>query len=112
VEAGAADLVPLDHGDPQASAGAVQRGCVTTRATTDHYDIEVLGQGDHLHSSCSAGNDRTLPTDHQNLNRERHQDGEPADQGGEDEAPGAHAGATIVAAGWGSARTRNPHRLV
>ena len=45
VQARAADLVLLDHGDRQAGGGAVEGGRVAARAAADDDDVELLGHG-------------------------------------------------------------------
>ena len=47
VQAGAADPGLLDHGDPEAGGGAVERGGVPTGPTAQHHDVEVLSHGAH-----------------------------------------------------------------
>ena len=45
VEAGPADLVPLDDGDPEPGRRAVERGRVAPRSTADDDDVVLLGHG-------------------------------------------------------------------
>ena len=42
VQAGPADLVPLDDGDGQPRGGAVERGGVAARSAADHDDVELF----------------------------------------------------------------------
>ena len=50
VQAGAADLVPLDDGDGEPGRGAVERGGVPARPAADHDDVELF-LGGHRPSS-------------------------------------------------------------
>ena len=43
VQAGAADLLLLHHGDPQTGAGAVERSAVAPGASTDDHHIKIVG---------------------------------------------------------------------
>ena len=54
VEARAAEAVLLDERDLQAGRRGVQRGGVSTRAATDHHEIELLGRRDHLIRAWAA----------------------------------------------------------
>src|SRR5439155_26050174 len=44
VQASAADLLLLDHGDVEAGGGAVQGGGVAPGASTDHDHVELFGR--------------------------------------------------------------------
>ena len=48
VQAGAADLGLLDHGDVETRQAAAQGGGVAGGTAADDDDIELLGRGDHL----------------------------------------------------------------
>ncbi len=52
VQAGPADLVPLDDGDGQPRGGAVERGGVAARSAADHDDVELFFGGHRPSSSC------------------------------------------------------------
>ena len=52
VQAGAADLVPLDDGDGEARGGAVERGGVAAGTTADHDDVELVLACHRLSSPC------------------------------------------------------------
>ena len=63
VQARPADLVALDHGDPQAGRSPVQGGGVPAGTAADHDDIEFSGFGrrDHLRSRNSRHVQRRGP---------------------------------------------------
>ena len=52
VQAGAADLVPLDDGDRQTRRRTVERRGVAARAAADHDDVELVLAGHRPSSSC------------------------------------------------------------
>jgi hypothetical protein len=45
VEAGAADLLLLDHRHVQAGGGPVEGGGIAAGAPADHHDVELFGDG-------------------------------------------------------------------
>ena len=62
VQAGPADLVPLDDGDREAGRGGVERSGVAARPTADHDDVELVlaCSSPVLFLSCSRGSSGAL----------------------------------------------------
>ena len=52
VQAGTADLVPLDNGDGEARCGAVERSGVAAGTTANHDDVELVLACHRLSSPC------------------------------------------------------------
>ena len=61
VQAGAAELALLDHGDVEPRRRAVERRGVAAGTAADDDDVVVLGRGDHLRGEGPCAGVRTLP---------------------------------------------------
>src|SRR5690606_15009476 len=108
VEAGAAEPALLDECDLEPGAGAVERGRVAAGAAADGDDVVVLGRGDHLQGELGragvaadstgrgpaaaggAGPPAAASAGEHELHAEGHEDGQATQEGGDDQAAGAH----------------------
>jgi hypothetical protein len=92
VQARAADLVALDQPDVETGAGAVERGGVATWSAPDDHHIMLGAQNS---PRCRGYTPKIEPIGgpsprDQDLHREGNENGETAQEGGDDQAASAH----------------------